>query len=110
MTEQSQKWAGEFGDSYTDRNPKNIKELNQLYIREFGLKRTDLNEKFLNELPKTSKILEVGCNIGAQLDGLNKQGFTNLFAIEISPYATKQAKKLLLNTNIITASALDIPF
>ena len=36
-TEQSKKWAGDFGDDYTDRNPQSAKEMDKLYFENFGI-------------------------------------------------------------------------
>jgi len=110
QTDQSKKWAGEFGDEYTDRNPQNSNEMDALYIKNFGITRTELNKEFLKDIPKDSSILEVGSNNGAQILGIQDLGFNNLTGIEISRYAIEKAKKLTKNIDFLQASALDLPF
>jgi pseudaminic acid biosynthesis-associated methylase len=110
QTEQSKKWAADFGKDYTDRNPKNIDDMDKLYLGYFNTTRSALNKEFLDFLPRDISILEVGSNCGAQLSGLQKMGFTNLTGIEISRYALEQAKKSTENIDFVKASALDIPF
>jgi len=109
-TEQSKKWAGDFGDNYIDRNPKNVQELDELYMKNFGLTRTSLNQEFLTDLSKDIKILEVGSNVGAQLISLQNLDFKDLTGIEISEKAIEESKKLSKNIYFLKASALDLPF
>lgn len=109
-TEQAQKWANEFGNEYINRNPKNIQDLDNLYIKNFGITRTSLNKEFLLDLPRDIKVLEVGCNVGAQLIGLQELGFEDLTGIEISKKAIEQAKQNTKNINFLNASALNLPF
>lgn len=109
-TTQSKEWSSGFGDEYTDRNPKNSHEMDELYLKNFNIKRTDLNKEFLGNLPKDISILEVGSNLGAQSATLQELGFNHLTGIEISRYAIEQAKKLTKNIDYLEASALDIPF
>lgn len=110
ITEQVKTWKGYFGDNYIDRNPKNIDELDKSYFDNFGITRSSLNQEFLSNLPKDMKILEIGCNIGAQLTGLQKLGFTNLTGIEISEKALELGKQINKGINFMKESALDIPF
>ena len=74
-TPQMNTWAGDFGREYTDRNPQSTEELNALYLRLYGLPRSELNERFLGGMDRSIRILEVGCNIGNQLECLQGQGF-----------------------------------
>jgi pseudaminic acid biosynthesis-associated methylase len=109
-TEQMQFWEGSFGKEYTDRNPQNIDEMDALYKKCFGVSRSEINKKFLEDIPRNAKILEVGCNIGLQLQLLQKMGFTNLYGIELQEYAVEKAKTITKNINIIQGSGFDIPF
>ena len=52
-------------------------------IKSFNLVRT-----------KSEPILEIGCNVGRNLNVLYKKGFHNLYGIEISPDAIESMKKL----------------
>jgi len=67
-------------------------------------------ESFLSDLPRDAKILEVGSNTGLQLVGLQRMGFTNLYGIELQPFAIELSKKKTRHINIIKGSALDLPF
>ena len=110
FTDQMQQWSSEFGKEYTERNPHTIEVMDELYKKQFGLTRTELNLMFLGNLDRTIKILEVGSNVGAQLHGLQKIGFKNLYGIEIQPYAVEVSKQNTKNINLIQGTAFDIPF
>ena len=101
---------GEFGKEYTDRNAFTLEEMETLYEKTYGLNRTDLNRRYLEEIDRSSRILEVGSNIGIQLALLQNMGFTNLYGIELQNYAVELSKSRTRNINIIQGSAFDIPF
>lgn len=106
MDEQINFWKGKFGDDYTIRNSV---DFDLLYKKRFGITRTKINKEFLSKLDKKSKILEVGCNRGRQMEILKKMGFSNLTGIEIN----KSAVNLARNDKdlcIVEGSAFDIPF
>jgi pseudaminic acid biosynthesis-associated methylase len=103
-------WQGAFGRDYTKRNPAIIDEMDKLYTTQYGITRTDLNLKFLDRCDHSIRILEVGANLGSQLQGLQKIGFKNLYGIEIQPYAVELSKQNTKNINLIQGSAFDIPF
>lgn len=109
-TEQTEFWGGNFGQQYTDRNPQSVAALNALYQQNFATTRTAMNEQFLGDLPRDICILEVGCNIGMQLQTLQQAGFNNLYGIELQSYAVEKAKQLSKNINIIQGTGFDIPF
>lgn len=109
-TKQVEFWSGDFGKMYTDRNPQNLEEWDALYLQNYGVKKTDMNQEFLGGLSKDMRILEIGCNIGLQLMGLQLQGFKNLYGIELQPYAVEKAKQITKGINIIQGSGFDIPF
>lgn len=109
-TKQIEFWSGNFGKDYTNRNPQNLEEWDQMYLHSYGIKKTEMNEEFIGDLDRKIKILEVGCNIGLQLLGLQRQGFTNLYGIELQPYAVEKAKEISRGINIIQGSGFDIPF
>jgi len=109
QTKQIDFWQGEFGKEYTDRNIyKSIEEWDKEYVEWYGIAKTTLNEQFLDK--ESSTILEVGCNLGYQLQGLQAIGFKNLYGIELQHYAAEKARKLQTNINIIQGSGFDIPF
>ena len=103
-------WQGDFGKSYNSRNSFSQAEWDQFYTKTWGITRIEMNQKCIGDLPKDSKILEVGSNIGMQLEGLQRMGFTNLYGIEIQQEAVELSKKTTKNINIIQGSAFDIPF
>jgi len=110
-TFQEENWGGEHGDEYNKRNPQTIEEMDKLYTENYGsVTRSDLNNEFLDDLPRNIKILEVGANVGAQLDGLQKMGFKNLYGIDINETALETLKANLKDINVVLASALEIPF
>lgn len=110
FTDQMQQWSSEFGKEYTERNPHTIEVMDDLYKKQFGLTRTELNLMFLDNFDRSTKILEVGSNVGAQLHGLQSIGFENLYGIELQPYAVEISKQNTKNINLIQGSAFDIPF
>lgn len=107
---QSKNWSSEFGDEYTDRNPLTRDQMNKLYEDNYGITRIEMNGDFLDGMDRCIRILEVGCNVGVQLDILKTMGFENLYGIEISRYAIETSKKLNDGIDIIEGNALDIPF
>lgn len=109
-TEQMLKWKGVFGKEYTDRNALTLEEMEALYKRNYGVTRTELNRRFLEGIDHSTRILEVGSNIGNQCLCLQRMGFSNLYGIELQGYAVELSKSRTRNINIIQGSALDIPF
>lgn len=107
---QSEFWESNFGKDYTDRNSRNDKDWDEFYLKNWGITKIEMNKQFIDNLSRDVKILEVGCNSGMQLAGLQRMGFKNLFGIELQPYAVEKAKEYTKNINIINASGFDIPF
>ena len=110
LTQQENFWTGNFGREYTDRNSRPLGEWNEFYRSLFGHTKLEMNEEFIGELPRDTKILEVGCNTGMQLMGLQAAGFTNLYGIEIQSYAVEKAREFVRGVNIMQGSGLDLPF
>jgi pseudaminic acid biosynthesis-associated methylase len=112
MTEQLKEWGKEFGNRYTQRNLFTAEEVDNMYLLKYGVTRTAMNKLFLDFLDRDSNILEVGTNVGLQLNLLSKLGFKNLYGIEINPSAIEFSHKINegLPIYIIKASAFDIPF
>ena len=69
-TQQEDFWTGDFGREYTDRNSRPLDEWNEFYRGIYGHTKLEMNAEFLGELPREARILEVGCNTGMQLVGL----------------------------------------
>jgi len=109
-TEQIDFWQGQFGKEYNVRNSFSQDEWDQFYLINWGITKIDMNRKCIGSLPKDSRILEIGSNIGMQLAGLQRMGFTNLYGIELQKDAVELSKKNTSNVNIIQGSAFDVPF
>ena len=110
ITEQTEKWVGQFGREYTDRNASSLEGMETLSKSDFGKTRSDQNEQFLQGVDRSARILEVGCNIGNQLLCLQRMGFNDLWGIDIQEYALGLAMGRTDGINFALASALDIPF
>lgn len=109
-TKQSGIWEGNFGKEYTDRNPQSVKEFDALYLNDYGISRSAMNKDFLSGFFEGFKILEVGANIGLELELLRNMGFHDLLGVEINPYAVLKAKHIHPEVDVIRGSAFDLPF
>jgi pseudaminic acid biosynthesis-associated methylase len=109
-TPQKERWAGDFGRAYTDRNTLSGAQLDLLYQSNYGITRRQLNETFLADIPRDAHILEVGCNSGNQLLLLQEMGFTNLWGAEVQSYALELARARVRGAELSQASALDLPY
>ena len=90
-TSQINVWKGAFGKSYSDRNTfENAEDFQKYYIDRYGMTREEMCEEWLTGLPKDARILEVGPNLGYQLEALKRVGFTNLMGVEIQPYQSTE--------------------
>lgn len=84
-TEQEAFWSGDFGNSYLSRN-----DSEQLIVS-----RMVHFAKFLKSAPGVKSIMELGCNIGLNLQALNRiNKHFELSAYEINPIAAGKAKEL----------------
>ena len=110
ITKQMEKWAGEFGKEYTDRNALTLEEMERLYQKNYGVTRTEMNLEFIGDLGRSIRILKVGSNIGNQLLYLQNMGFQTLYGIELQEYAVEISKSRTKHINIIQGSVFDIPF
>ena len=84
---QEKSWIGSFGNEYIKRNSQqSILESNQ-----------NLFSKILESTKKINSILELGCNIGLNLESLNRISTKfELSGIEINKKACEIAKKKIL--------------
>lgn len=112
MNIEKNEWETQFGEEYTKRNMLTPSELNKLYLNRYGATRTEMNLEFLEFLDRDIMILEVGSNIGNQLNLLSKMGFKNLYGLEINPLAIRTSNELNfgLPIYVIKGDALNIPF
>jgi hypothetical protein len=99
-SKQSEAWGGEFGSQYSERNRFDAPEFDKAYHDKYGMTRTVLNHEFLKDIPRSSSILEVGCNLGNQLILLHQMGFTNLHGIEINKEIVKSDLELVIEKRL----------
>jgi pseudaminic acid biosynthesis-associated methylase len=109
-TAQLEHWRSDFGREYTDRNSLTPEGLDELYRKNYGTSRRELNQRFLADIPRTARILEVGCNEGNQLCALREMGFQHLYGIEIQEYALRKARARLEHAQLALATAFEIPY
>jgi len=110
-TDQIKAWNGDFGRKYTNRNIFLPKDLDRFYIDTWGISRSQMLKDFIIPVKKNiKKVLEVGCNVGNQLNSLQNLGFKELYGIDIQSYAVEKAKRIAKDINIIKGSVFDIPF
>lgn len=108
--DQSAIWSGGFGTAYTERNPHTVEQMDTLYRKNFGLARSELNHEFLGGMERALRILEVGTNVGVQLQFLQNMGFRELYGMDVQTGALKKAGKLRRGIKWIEGTASDIPF
>lgn len=113
-TKPEKEWEGKFGEEYTNRNIMSPIALNKLYSKIYGITRISLNAEFFSKAafdkdPTELKFLEVGCNVGNQLNMVRELDYNNLWGIDISEHALKIARQRS-DFNIVNGNALDIPF
>ncbi|OGX90637.1 pseudaminic acid biosynthesis-associated methylase [Hymenobacter coccineus] len=109
-TQQEEFWSGDFGRAYTDRNLRPLAEWNEFYRATWGHTKPEMNAAFLGGLPENARILEVGCNTGLQLLGLQSAGFTNLHGIELQAYAVERAREMVPSAQLLQGSGFELPF
>ena len=91
-------WAGEFGDAYSDRNA------------EAGIGRNAFWDMLLSKYP-VRRVLEVGCNTGANLQWIAPQlppGET--YGIDVNHEALSRLRKRVPTVNALVSPARELPF
>ncbi len=97
QTSQLQLWRSEFGRDYTDRNNHEKPE------------RVDAWRRLLEGItPET--VLEVGCNIGWNLEYLSRLGIGQLYGIEPQSDAVERARARDARFNVLQGTAFELPF
>ena len=98
------RWRGEFGDSYIARNPATQTEID---------KKCTAFAKILHgvENPRPASILEVGCNIGINLEALRTLSDATLYGLEPNPTARAALleRNIIPRGNLFESSAQQIP-
>lgn len=104
----------------SDENNKSLEEIHDYWINQSissnYLKHVQRSEFLFGYIKKyidqSGKILEIGCNLGRNLNYLYENNFQNLTGIEISKEAINELKKtyplLIENTEIIHSSVENI--
>jgi pseudaminic acid biosynthesis-associated methylase len=91
-------WAGEFGDSYIERNA------------EAGAARGPFWRDVLGGLDVRS-VLEVGCNVGPNLRWLQELvDPAAVFGVDVNQEALARVRTTLPKVNAVSASARELPF
>jgi len=109
-TDQLAHWAGQEGSAYVERNPHSMAEYEALYAKDYGVSRQAMNEACLGELPRDLSVLEVGANVGVQLEFLRTMGFSHLVGIDINADAVREAGKLHPKVEVKQGSGFDLQF
>lgn len=109
-TKQVDEWAGAWGDEYITRTALPVERWEKIYLEQYGSERMPINEEFLGDLPRDISILEVGANVGLQLEYLRRAGFSRLTGIEINRQAIEESKHLHPDVSVVYGSGFDIPF
>ena len=108
---QLKKWTSNFGNKYTSRNnKKTLNDFDNLYKKQFGSTRSEINNKYTGYFKKNSKFLELGCNVGFQLDLLKKKNFINLYGVEVQEKAIEIGRKKSPHINFYKSSSDNLSF
>ena len=93
-----QLWAGNFGDAYVERN------------RAAGDVRGEFWQGLLTQF-RAERVLEVGCNVGANLRWIAGQlGPANVYGIDINPNAIRELQSAVPGVNALSGPARSLPF
>jgi pseudaminic acid biosynthesis-associated methylase len=91
-------WSGEFGDAYAARNA------------DAWERRGPFWRELLTKIEAAS-VLEVGCNVGANLYWLSELvGPSAVFGVDVNEVALARAREILPKANVVLASARELPF
>lgn len=96
-TEQLALWRSEFGRDYTDRNDREKPE------------RVESLRRILDGIAP-QRVLEVGCNVGWNLEYLKRLGVPERYGIEPQYYAVERARWRGPDFGVIHGTAFDLPF
>jgi pseudaminic acid biosynthesis-associated methylase len=91
-------WSGEFGDAYVERNV------------DAWMRRGPFWQTLLSKI-QVGRVLEVGCNVGANLHWLSDLlEPSRVFGIDVNEEALARVRTLLPKANVVLAGARSIPF
>jgi len=91
-------WSGEFGDEYAARNADAWERRGPFWRELLG--KVDV-----------ASVLEVGCNVGANLYWLSELLEPSaVFGVDVNEEALARAREILPKANVVLASARELPF
>jgi pseudaminic acid biosynthesis-associated methylase len=97
QTSQLALWRSEFGRDYTDRNDQEKPE------------RVIAWRRLLDGIAP-DRVLEVGCNVGWNLEYLRRIGISEVYGIEPQLYAVERARFRGPAFGVLCGTAFDLPF
>lgn len=98
QTHQLELWRSAFGREYTDRNDQEKPE------------RVTSWRRLLDGVEIPRRILEVGCNVGWNLEYLRRIGVDDLYGVEPQAYAVSRARARNPLFNVLHGTAFELPF
>lgn len=111
MPKTCRRWAGAFGDAYTERNrDETVEDVDAEYAERFGVTQTELLARYFADVDRDARILEVGSNVGVQLDILQSLGFHKLYGLDLHRNALTIMKDTRPSIQPIRGSAHRLPF
>jgi len=114
MSRQLEWWNGDGGNIYIDRNHSSFTTMDKHFLKKYGIAKSSMFSDFLPNIDESSsRILEVGCSIGLNLDMLIYQfcfNEKNLYGIEPSDKARSIMKDDAVEFSILPGTANNIPF
>ena len=90
-------WSGEFGDAYTARNAAAGEERRRFW------------RATLDEFP-AARVLEVGCNLGANLRWIASEGSGTVCGVDVNRQALCRLHRAVPAARPVVATALGLPF
>ncbi|MBX3156750.1 MAG: methyltransferase domain-containing protein [Deltaproteobacteria bacterium] len=96
-TNQLDLWRSDFGRDYTDRNDREKPE------------RVTSWRRLLDGIAPY-RVLEVGCNVGWNLEYLRRLGVRGLHGIEPQAYAVERARARCDEFDVVQGTAFELPF
>ena len=112
MNKQLMWWSGKNGVKYSERCFQNILELEKDYINKYGVSRSQMFTEFFikSGIAFSSKLLEVGCNLGLQSALLSKIGYTNITAIDVNDEVLSKAQTKFPQIKFAGTDGETLPF
>lgn len=102
LTTQLALWHSDFGRDYTDRNDREIPARVESWRRLLDGPPLDWN------MPH--RALEVGCNVGWNLEYLRRLGVDEVYGIEPQTYAVDRARARGAGFGVLLGNAFELPF